>query len=73
MWDKVNLVKAEGQPIGIKSQNFVKPDTYQDGFMAQLTQKGTCPYVKMQLLGKTFEALLDSGLGLSLMSRQAAR
>ena len=73
VWDKVNLVKAEGQPIGIKSQNFVKPDTYQDGFMAPLTQKGTCPYVKMQLLGQTFEALLDSGSGLSLMSRQAAR
>ena len=51
VWNKVNRVKAEGQPIAIKSQNFVKPDTYHDWFMAPLRQKGTCPYVDMQLLG----------------------
>ena len=57
----------------INTQNFVKPDTYQEGFMVPLKQKGTCPYVTMQLLGQRFDALLDSGSELRLMSRQAAK
>ena len=37
-----------------------------------LTQKGECPYMKVTILGHQFEALLDSGAGLSLMSKAAA-
>ena len=37
-----------------------------------LTQKGECPYMKITILGHKFEALLDSGAGLSLISKAAA-
>ena len=47
VWKKVNETKAEGIPLAIKTQSFVRPDTYADGFMAPLRQKGTCPYVDM--------------------------
>ena len=58
--------------MDIHMEIFVEPDTYADGHMVRLQQKGTCPYLTVQLLGQDFAALLDSGSGLSLMSRKSA-
>ena len=40
--------------------------------MINIEQSGTCPYLRVQLLGFEFKALLDSGSGLSLISRKVA-
>ena len=39
----------------------------------RLTQQGECPYMKITLLIHEFDALMDSGAGLSLISRSAAK
>ena len=51
---------------------FLKPNEYKNGFMTELTIRGTCPYMPVTLLENKYEALMDSGSGLSLISRPAA-
>ena len=51
----------------------LKPDEYKNGFMQELKVKGTCPYMPVKLLETKFEALMDSGSGLSLISEPAAK
>ena len=55
-----------------KTGKFLKPDEYIGGHMQELTLKGTCPYMPVKLLENNFDALMDSGSGLSLISRPAA-
>ena len=64
--------EKNGQSVDYRTGEFVKPDEYTDGHMQILEQKGTCPYMPVKLLENKFDALLDSGSGLSLISRSAA-
>ena len=70
--EKARENENSGQSVDYRTGKFVKPDEYTDGFMQVLELKGTCPYMPVKLLENNFDALMDSGSGLSLISRSAA-
>ena len=63
--------------MDINSEELVSWEKYKEGDdstkKVRLTQQGECPYMKITLLRHEFEAQMDSGAGLSLISRSAAR
>lgn len=60
-------------PVQFDSVESVSWENYKKGDEAtkrvRLIQQGECPYMKITLLGHEFDALMDSGAGLSLISR----
>jgi len=73
--DKAKREKHNG-PVHFDSEESVGWEKYSNGKEAakrvRLIQQGECPYMKITLLGHEFNALMDSGAGLSLISKAAA-
>ena len=70
--DKARREK-NNRPVQFDSEESVNWKNYKKGNEAtkrvRLIQQGECPYMKITLLGHEFDALMDSGAGLSLILR----
>ena len=60
------------RPVHITTEKPITWEPCKEPWKVALTQKGECPYMKVTIFGHQFEALLDSGAGLSLISKAAA-
>ena len=73
--DKAKKEQHKG-PVHFDSEKSVSWNKYKSidkgERKVKLRQQGECPYMKITLLGHDFNALMDSGAGLSLISKTSA-